>query len=144
MVDCGCNWRNRSELLGGLVRCLQERDIRPMPAFMGTRPNENLDKRSAGERSLRQQRLPRIETAWQSCPSSSPLRSTGTKRPACNSTEPTLQVRGGQHAGCFHLCRRLQLHYSRRQLFPNAAIAASLVRLASRQIHSTEPGFCNF
>src|SRR5262245_42610697 len=37
MVDGGCNWRNRSELLGGLMRCPQERDIRPMPAFMSTR-----------------------------------------------------------------------------------------------------------
>src|SRR5262245_26839318 len=26
MVDCGGNWRNRSELLGGLMRCPQERD----------------------------------------------------------------------------------------------------------------------
>src|SRR6516165_1933628 len=39
----------------------------------------------------------------------------------------SLAVRGGQDAGCFRLSRRLQLHYSRRQLFANAAIAASRV-----------------
>ena len=39
----------------------------------------------------------------------------------------SLRVQGGQDAGCFHLSRQLQLHYSRRQLFANAAIAASRV-----------------
>src|SRR5262252_4480072 len=37
----------------------------------------------------------------------------------------SLAVQGGQDAGCFQLGGRLQLHYSRRQLFANAAIAAS-------------------
>ena len=39
----------------------------------------------------------------------------------------SLHIQGGQDAGCFHLCRRLQLHYSHRQFFANAAIAASRV-----------------
>ena len=38
-----------------------------------------------------------------------------------------LPFKEGQDAGCFHLCRRLELHYSRRQLLANAAIAASRV-----------------
>jgi hypothetical protein len=39
----------------------------------------------------------------------------------------SLAVQGGQDAGCFDVSLRLQLHYSRRQLFANAAIAASRV-----------------
>src|SRR6516165_8990455 len=41
-----------------------------------------------------------------------------------NDTTPracSLAVQGGQDAGCFHLYRRLELHYSRRQLLANAA-----------------------
>src|SRR6516225_6445942 len=39
----------------------------------------------------------------------------------------SLDVQGGQDAGWFDLSLRLQLHYSRRQDFANAAIAASRV-----------------
>jgi len=39
----------------------------------------------------------------------------------------SLAVQGGQDAGYFDLSLRLKLHYSRRQLLANAAIAASRV-----------------
>src|SRR5262249_2790425 len=47
-----------------------------------------------------------------------------------NDTTPracSLAVQGGQDAGCFDLSLRRPLHYSLRQLFANAAIAASRV-----------------
>src|SRR6516164_7476509 len=39
----------------------------------------------------------------------------------------SLGVQGGKNAGCFYLCRRPPLHYSRRHDLANAAIAASRV-----------------
>src|SRR5262249_39317160 len=52
-----------------------------------------------------------------------PLPCEVRKRNDTMSRACSLAVQGGQDAGCFDLSLRLQLHYSRRQLLANAAIA---------------------